>query len=206
MQRINDDFINKLAVAVQPNNLDSCLGYTQIVMYRQLAVEVASRILAQEQGEHDKNTDIADVRWNILNCRQSEAFFYYPDERSVDYVIKHPFADKCIDNPDETNYLVSGKLLGLISSMVALKNMELDLLIKIKQKQDDQGKISKVLGRRDIKDDKCLRLITKMNESLSDAVNDSFENLSTNLLIADGDKLAASSSKNAVMTLVSNLR
>lgn len=204
MQKLNDLFVTNLVDKHLVN--DSCLSVltaTEYALFQKHFNEATKSMIV-----HD-NYEIEDMTKFVLVSKEENAFFVAPERTALHYRIKHPFAFKATKNPEESDYIVTGEMLGLIGSMVAFKRMNLDYILEINHKNENKntllGLFSRVFSAKNTTTEDSLHKIEVLQKAIRESINATFSELRDNPSINEEQLSAIEASNEEFLVCIGNI-
>lgn len=200
MKTINATFMENMPAVTVGTDLLKSLTNTEKVIFKQSVKKTAKKITVNES---EAEYNIEDLDWVVEVLQHGTAPIMYPADEGNTYRVKHPYAFKCSSNPEDHDYLVSGKFLGVICSLVVLRDMESDILANIKLRKE-RNLLSKVFSRKDKTAEDNANRIGSLYKELWDAIHKSINGILYNPFTAPDVIAATKQAEQAIETCVHN--
>ncbi|MBO6225840.1 MAG: hypothetical protein J6N72_10420 [Psychrobacter sp.] len=182
IKMIDDRLIEEVVGYIEnfsESNQEKILTNTEMVIFK-----IQLKSIATDITIHDEKSDskIEELDWALIKERNSEILMAYPKDNRITFKVKNPIAVRAVKKPDEHYYLASSKFLGLLVSLLALRNMEAETLSGIQKRKEGGNLLSKVLRRRDKEAERSAERIGRLYHALLAVVEEVTEQTERNPL------------------------
>lgn len=206
MYEINDKFIEALEINATTTQSNDILSDAEITLLEKTTKSVAGSIILATKEGASEGQDVEKGEWLTTGLSVKGTFFIYPEGDSDKlYTISNPIAKKVTNDPESLNYTLNGKVLGLISSLVALGVIEKNLALDINRRKNEKRIVARFFGKSAVEEINISH-IKKFKSNLRQSVKESFEVLLNNETLTNNEKAVIDHAYNAVFLCVDNLR
>ncbi|MED6316453.1 MAG: hypothetical protein VYA60_04345 [Pseudomonadota bacterium] len=144
MQKLDNSFLEQLKENYSEVTSIDRLSHTELTICKHQLNDVAKSVLS---SDYDPAVPVDELTWRFFESNDKTSFFMQPEQSDVLYRVKHPFAQKTVDNPADYDYLVTADVLGLFCTIIALGRMRVDLIKSVKERRANQNLVSKILPK-----------------------------------------------------------